>query len=122
MSHHPFVHVEISASNREAAARFYSTVFGWKFVQMPEMNYATFTTGEGDALGGGLNPVNDESPAGTVTVYINTSDINATLAAIEANGGKTLLPKTEIPTVGWFAMFSDPTGNHLALLQPLMED
>jgi hypothetical protein len=33
-------------------------------------------------------------------VYIDTDDIRATLAEIEAHGAKALLPKTEIPTIG----------------------
>jgi len=48
-------------------------------------------------------------------VYLATDDIDATLATVEAHGGKTVLPKTEIPHVGWWAVFTDPTGNHLAL-------
>jgi len=44
-------------------------------------------------------------------VYIGTGDINATLAEIEKHGGKTISPKTEIPGMGWFALFSDPGGN-----------
>jgi predicted enzyme related to lactoylglutathione lyase len=30
-------------------------------------------------------------------------------------GGTVIQPKTEIPTIGWFGMFKDPTGNVLAL-------
>jgi predicted enzyme related to lactoylglutathione lyase len=47
MSKHPIVHVEFSAHDREAAGDFYSKLFDWKVQQMPEMNYATFDTGEG---------------------------------------------------------------------------
>ena len=53
--------------------------------------------------------------AGELLVYISTDDIDASLAQVEAHGGKTLLPKTEIPQVGWFAFFADPTGNRVAL-------
>lgn len=113
MSQHPIVHIEISAHDREAAAQFYSQVFGWKVNQIPEMNYATFEAEGGP--GGGFNPVSPENPAGTVTVYISTDDIQATLADIVKAGGKVILPKTEIPNVGWFAFFEDPTGNRLAL-------
>ena len=113
MAVHPFVHIEISAKDRVADAKFYSEVFGWKIEQVPEMNYATFATGEG--VGGGLNPVTPENPAGTVTVYIGTDSIEESLAQINAHGGKTVLPKTEIPGMGWFAMFKDPSGNTLAL-------
>jgi len=30
-------------------------------------------------------------------------------------GGKALRQKTEIPGMGWFGIFKDPTGNVLAL-------
>lgn len=114
MSKHPIVHVEISAADRKESANFYSTVFGWEMQHHDEMHYTTFTSGEGE-VGGGINPVTDENPAGTVTVYIGADDIQATLADIEANGGRIIMGKTEIPQMGWFAIFQDPTGNTLAL-------
>jgi hypothetical protein len=77
------------------------------------MNYATFDTHEG--VGGGLNPVSDTNPAGTVTVYVGTDDIDSTLAKAEKLGGKTFVPKTEIPGMGWFAIFGDPAGNQIGL-------
>jgi len=30
-------------------------------------------------------------------------------------GGKILRSKTEIPGIGWFGIFKDPTGNSIAL-------
>ena len=114
MSKHPIVHVEISAQDLEAAGKFYADVFGWKVQQMPEMSYAMFETDEGE-LGGGLNPVTDENPAGSVVVYIDADDINATLSQVEKSGGKSLVPKTLIPGMGWFAIFVDPTGNKIGL-------
>jgi predicted enzyme related to lactoylglutathione lyase len=119
MSQHPIVHVEFSALDREAAGQFYADLFGWKVNQMPEMDYATFESQEG--FGGGLNPVSDNYPAGTVTVYVATEDIDATLAKAEALGGATVMPKSEIPGVGWFGMFTDPTGNLIGLLTSLEE-
>jgi uncharacterized protein len=113
MHEHPIVHIEFSANDREAAAQFYHEVFGWEVQHMPEMNYSTFMCD--DKLGGGFNPISEETPAGTVMVYIQVDDFEATLAEIEARGGKTIIPKTEIPTVGWFAFFADPTGNQVAL-------
>jgi predicted enzyme related to lactoylglutathione lyase len=117
MSKHPIVHIEFSASDREAAARFYQEIFGWEVQHMPEMNYSTFMADEN--LGGGFNPVTNENPAGTVTVYIQVDDFATTLKEIEARGGQTILPKTEIPGVGWFAFFKDPTGNQVALYKDL---
>ena len=120
MSKHPIVHIEISAENRHAAGKFYQDVFGWKITDMPEMNYSLFESSED--LGGGFNPVNDQNPAGTVIVYIQADDIDAKLQEIEAHGGKCLIPKSEIPNTGWFAIFTDPTGNTMALYKGISED
>ncbi|MBC8508002.1 MAG: VOC family protein [Chloroflexi bacterium] len=119
MSKHHIVHIEFSANDREAAGKFFSDVFDWEVQQMPEMNYAMFNTG--DDLGGGLNPVGENSPVGRVLVHIGTDDIEATSAKIEANGGKITVPKTEIPAMGWFAIFTDPTGNEIGLYQAMKE-
>ncbi len=115
MSKHPIVHVEFSANDRQAAGKFFSDVFGWEVQQIPDMNYAMFNSG--DDVGGGLNPVSETNEAGTTLAHIGTDDIEATLAKIEANGGKMTVPKTEIPGMGWFAIFNDPTGNSIGLYQ-----
>ncbi len=113
MSKHPIVHIEFSAKDREEAGKFYSQLFGWKIQQMPEMNYATFEAEGGP--GGGFNPVSEEYPAGTVMIYVQTDDIDATLAKAEKLGAKTLVPKSEIPNMGWFAFFADPSGNKVGV-------
>jgi len=45
----------------------------------------------------------------------HAEDIDAKSQEIEAHGGKCLVPKSEIPNTGWFAIFTDPTGNTMAL-------
>jgi predicted enzyme related to lactoylglutathione lyase len=117
MSEHPIVHIEISAGERQAAARFYEDVFGWETSDIPEMDYTTFEYEQG--RGGGFNPVSESNLAGTVIIYILADDIEAMLAKIEAQGGQTIQPKMEIPGVGWFALFKDPTGNQMALFKNL---
>jgi hypothetical protein len=67
--------------------------------------------------GGGFVKVGEQPPykPGEVLIYVSTDDIDATLAKAESLGAKTLVPKTEIPQTGWFAFFSDPTGNRIGL-------
>jgi predicted enzyme related to lactoylglutathione lyase len=114
MPDHPIVHIEFSASDLAAGAKFYSDLFGWKTEHMPEMNYATFEAPPGP--GGGFARVDGEMySAGDVVVYVQTDDIEATLAKVESLGGSTVLPKTEIPGFGWFGLFRDPTGNRVGL-------
>jgi uncharacterized protein len=113
MSGHFICHVDIPANNQEETGKFYESLFGWK-IQPIMKEYTTFATGEGP--GGGFSQVGDGmAKAGQVLVYISTDDIDASLAKAESLGGKTVVPKTEIPTVGWFGIFTDPTGNQIAL-------
>ena len=81
---------------------------------MPEMNYVSFDYGV-EGIGGGFNPVREDNPAGTVLVYVDTDDINASLAKVEKLGGKIVTQKTEIPGIGWLGVFTDPTGNLIGL-------
>lgn len=116
MSKHHFTHIELSAADRKASADFYARVFGWEARHMDDMNYSMLDTGH-EGLGVGLNPVTAESPAGTVLIYVSTDDLDDTLTKVEAAGGAVLMPKYEIPTVGWMAIFQDISGNNLALMQ-----
>jgi uncharacterized protein len=118
MSKHPIVHIELSSKDRERDAQFYHELFGWEIQQIPDMNYATFATGK-DEPGGGFNPINEDNPAGTVMIYINTDDMDESLRKVQALGGKIVQPRMEIPGIGDFAIFCDLTGNRVALLQPL---
>ena len=113
MSKRNVVHVEIPAANLESAGKFYSDLFGWKIQHMPEMNYTMWEAG--DHTGGGFPEVSAEYPAGQVLVYIDSDDIEADLKNVAKLGGTVLRQKTEIPGMGWFGIFKDPTGNVLAL-------
>ena len=113
MSKRNVVHVEIPAANVETAASFYKDLFGWKIQPVPEMNYIMWEAGDGS--GGGFPEVNADNPVGQVLVYIDSDNIETDLKKVEKLGGKVLHPKTEIPGMGWFGIFRDPTGNVLAL-------
>lgn len=113
MSKRNVVHVEIPAVNVEGAGKFYESLFGWKLQHMPEMNYTMWEDAGGG--GGGFPGVSEENPAGQVLVYIASDDIDADLKNVKKLGGKVLREKTEIPGMGWFGIFQDPTGNVLAV-------
>lgn len=114
---HPIVHIELSAHDQQKAAQFYADVFGWQTQEFPDMNYITFSSGEGSP-GGGFNPVGEAVSAGTTVVYVSTDDVEASLQKIEANGGKRVGELLDIPGVGQIHWFDDPSGNHMALLKP----
>lgn len=114
MATYPLQHLEISASDPKAAAEFYSKVFGWKIEVEESMNYVQFTAEEG-GIGGAFTQVDENNPAGTLLPYVTTDDIEASLEKVRSNGGSTVMPKTEIPGFGHFAVLSDPTGNRIGL-------
>ena len=113
MSKRNVVHVEIPAASPEAAGKFYQDLFGWKLQHDHELNYSMWEDGTGG--GGGFPAVSDDAPAGHVLVYIASDDIEADLKKVEELGGKVIHPKSEIPQMGWYAFFQDPTGNVLGL-------
>ncbi len=120
MSAYPLVYVEISAKDPTASAKFYSELFGWKIVTDPKMDpkieYPMFAADGGP--GGGFVKTDDKTyKAGDVITYLAADDIDATLKKIVKLGGKVLQPNTEIPGIGAYAFFADPTGNRMGLFK-----
>ncbi|MEX2161655.1 MAG: VOC family protein [Anaerolineales bacterium] len=114
MSKHPVIHIEIPSKDLNKNSKFYADLFGWKITPVPDFNYAMFDAGEGP--GGGFPSVDGNlNKIDRLVVYVQTEDIEGDLKKIVSLGGKTVLGKTEIPGQGWFAVFSDPEGNTLAL-------
>ncbi|MGE5602759.1 MAG: DUF892 family protein [Nitrososphaerales archaeon] len=106
------IHVEIPAANRKEAARFYGELFGWNYEHIDPMNYTTFQTG---TVRGGFPDISEMNPVGQITIYARSNDIESDLRRAEALGGKTIVPRTEIPGRGYFAILADPTGNPVGL-------
>jgi predicted enzyme related to lactoylglutathione lyase len=107
------VHVEFHSNAPEKTKSFLKDVFGWKFEDVPQMNYSMFNPPS--APGGGLQQA-ENLPAGVID-YILSEDIDNTLRKITSSGGAITMPKQEIPGMGWFAVFQDPTGITLALYE-----
>jgi uncharacterized protein len=121
VSNHPVVHIDIPASDPKAAGKFYAEAFNWNIHTDEGYSYTMFQAEGGP--GGGFINLGDMAglsvKPGDVLLYIDTDDIDASLAKIKALGGTVLLGKTEIPHVGWWAAFSDPSGNRMGLFTNL---
>ncbi|MBI5033061.1 MAG: VOC family protein [Chloroflexi bacterium] len=114
----PIVHLEIPAKDFAAADKFFADAFGWKIDVDERFNYHQFSA-EGGPGGGFIAADGKQGNVGEVVVYLGSDDIDASLKKVNAAGGKTVTPKTEIPGVGWFAIFTDPTENKLGLYQDI---
>jgi uncharacterized protein len=119
------VHFEIPAEDVERAKGFYGSVFGWQLqtMQMPGGEYTSAMTtavddqtqqpSEPGAINGGLMQRTEQTPSPVITIDVDA--IDDTLQEVEAAGGTTVAPRTEIPGMGAFAYFKDPDGNVMGL-------
>ena len=113
---------EIPVKNYERAKQFYSTVIGSEIADhpMPDENikYGIFTYDmENNGVGGAIIQGEGQSPtADGCTIYLNGGDdLGLSLSRVEPNGGKILMPKTDIGENGFIAQFIDTEGNRIAL-------
>jgi hypothetical protein len=114
------VHIEIPTSDAKRSGEFYSKLFGWHIERDEQMDYTMWDPHEGP--GGGFTQVGKDAQVGEVLIYVNSEDIEADLKQAANLGATLVLPKTEIPTVGWFGIFKDPTGNNIALYTSMNPD
>jgi|SRR5215469_8913984 len=113
------IHFEIPADDPERAANFYRKAFGWKIEKWPgPMEYWLVTTGADGTPGinGGLT--RKQGPITATTNTVDVASVDAAVNAVQSAGGKVLVPKMPIPTIGYLAYCQDPEGNVFGLLQP----
>jgi predicted enzyme related to lactoylglutathione lyase len=113
MTKRNIVHIEIPTNNSKTSADFYQKLFGWHIERDEQMDYTMWDPHEGP--GGGFSPVGENVNPGDVLIYVNSEDIEADLKKVVELGGTVVQEKMEIPTIGWFGVFKDPTGNTIAL-------
>jgi hypothetical protein len=49
--------------------------------------------------------------------YIAVESVDEYVKKIEQLGGRIVVPKMEVPNVGWWALALDPDGNQFAIMQ-----
>jgi uncharacterized protein len=114
---------QIPADNINRAREFYKKVFGWEMQKWSnsensEQEYWMFQTKDDEGnpgLGGGL--MKRQSPQHTVTNFITVSSIEEYSSKIEQLGGKIVMPKTEIPNMGFFSVFLDSENNMFGIYE-----
>ena len=111
--------VEIPVTNLSRAIAFYQTILG---VNIDKMAMGDTEMGVLPATEGSVNVVlvkgKDYIPTNNgVLIYLDMgNDLQPALEKVEKNGGKVLLPKTEIsPEMGYYAMFVDSEGNKIGM-------
>ena len=118
------VHFEVPFDDADRAREFYREVFGWQIQPMPEMDYTIVSTGpvsdqgmpsEPGYIGGGM--MQRQAPYTSPVITLDVDDIDATIVAIEKQGGAAVGEKMAVGDMGFAAYFTDSEGNVMGLWQ-----
>jgi predicted enzyme related to lactoylglutathione lyase len=113
-NNHKINYIEMSSTDIVRTKQFYSTVFGWEFVDYGP-DYVAFTAASGGIDGGFYRvDAHDSFPKGSPMIVLYSSDLAASEAAIVAAGGTIVVPTFEFPGGRRFH-FADGAGNVLAV-------
>ncbi|GAA0536815.1 VOC family protein [Paractinoplanes ferrugineus] len=107
---------QIGTDRPEAAERFYSDVFGWKFAGEP--GYRLVFTPGSPAPAGGFADVSDGSTGPHAIPFVNVADTAETCRRAETAGAKILVAPADGGDGLVFAHLIDPTGNHIGVYTP----
>ncbi|RBY86387.1 VOC family protein [Blastococcus sp. TF02A-30] len=109
--HHAIDYVELTVPDLAEAERFYAEAFGWEFTDYGP-GYAGIRSGDGEV--GGLRLDAEPPKPGGPLVLLFSDDLDATVAAVEAAGGRVTAGPYEFPGGRRFH-FTDPGGNELGV-------
>jgi predicted enzyme related to lactoylglutathione lyase len=112
---------ELMTPDDRQALAFYEQVFGYGHDTMdmgPQGTYYLLKTG--DKLRAGLMKLPMRDTPTLWQPYVRVADCDATAAKAPALGGQVVMPPTDIPEVGRFAVIVDPLGASIAVMTPLM--
>ncbi len=115
-------HFAVHANDVERARVFYEKTLGWRFTPWGPPGFFLIKTGTDDDPGvqgalQGRREVVAGKPMFGFECTIGVSSIDETIAAVEANGGKIVMPKFTIPTVGTLIFFEDTEGNVVGAME-----
>ncbi|HYE61024.1 MAG TPA: VOC family protein [Phycisphaerales bacterium] len=111
-------HFEIHSTDPEKSLAFFKDVFGWSVHKWESPTQEYWLLGTGDCCGpeagkqpginGGLMRSRDGKDRTVNTIQVD--DVHRVLKAVEAAGGKVVVPTMAIPGVGWLAYCKTPRG------------
>lgn len=119
-------HFSINADDVARARQFYAAVFGWKFAAWGPPGFFMIETDDKPArnqpakLLGSLQGRRNLVPGVAIHGFectLAVDDVDAIAAAVEANGGRIVMARITLPTVGHLIFFEDTEGNIVGAMQ-----
>ncbi len=115
---------ELHVGDPEAAAGFYSQLFGWTTQDIDMGDGRTYrTVYNGERMNGGIlpHPQGPQAPPYWLPYFVS-EDAAATLTRAEELGGSTAAAPMQLPTGATIAVAQDPQGAYFALFEGETED
>lgn len=103
----PVVFFSIFGADGEQLQRFYAGLFEWKIAPSGDL-----VTAVSSPL-----PANIGKGEAETLIYVGVDDITATLAKVKERGGTIRFPRFEVPGRVVLAVFKDPAGNSVGLVE-----
>jgi predicted enzyme related to lactoylglutathione lyase len=110
---------ELVTSDTSKAGPFYKSLFGWGGEDMPmgPMVYTLFKRGDKNAGGMMAMPAEMKGAPSSWMSYFEVTNCDQSAEKVKQLGGTVMVPPTDIPMAGRFAVISDPQGAMFGILQ-----
>lgn len=109
---------ELMTSDPAAAAAFYTKIYGWTVKEQPMPPSGTYRVlHRGERMSGGIMGLPMPGVPPHWNAYVAVESVDASAKRVETLKGKIIVPPSDIPGMGRFAIFTDPLGASLSLFQ-----
>jgi len=133
MKKSPVVHFEMPTKDKKRVAEFYTKAFGWDMKLLgPDMgDYVLAGTSDTDenrmvkapgTINGGFFEYKDDELNRAPHLVISVDNLEESMKAVEAAGGKVVGEQMDIPGIGRYCSFRDSEDNIVGMLQPSSRD
>jgi uncharacterized protein len=113
-------HIAINSDDDVATRRFWERLFGWRFEDWGPPGFANASLGPAPMQVAAIQRrrelvegVRTTGPELTIAV----DDLDAVLADLEPAGGRLVMGRSTIPSVGELAFVADPSGNVIGVIR-----
>ena len=115
-----FVWNELLTTDIAQARELYAHAFGWSLAEhnLGPMGMYTLFKVDGKDVAGGMNMPPDVKAPAHWLIYLGAEDVDSRGKKAESLGAKTLVAPKDIPGIGRFGVYNDPTGAMFALYKP----
>ncbi len=116
------MHFEIPFDDGDRARAFYSDVFGWQLMPMPEMGYTIVSTGPTDPEQGPSEPgfinggmLQREGEWQAPNLVLGVDNLEDAMKSVTEHGGTVVVERQPVGDMGFTAYVKDTEGNLVGL-------